>query len=106
MKKALLIILISILALPALAYDVIPDPGVTTVDQLIAKIYKIMDVIFALLIVFAVGFILYAGYIYVSAGGDKEKAEKANKMIIFAAVGVLVAIFAKAIPVVVKNILQ
>ena len=106
MKKALLITLCSLLAFSALAYQGLPDPGVSTVDQLIAKIYKVMDVVFAILIIFSVMFILYAGFTYVTAAWDAEKATKANQMIIYAAVGVLVAIFAKAIPAVVANILQ
>lgn len=107
MKKILSFgILALILALPAMAYQGLPDPGVETVDQLIDKIYKVFDVVFAILIVFAVGFIIYAAFSYIVAQGDSTKTQTANKMIIYAAVGVLIAIFAKAIPAVVANILQ
>ncbi|MEW5805518.1 MAG: hypothetical protein AB1721_02240 [Patescibacteria group bacterium] len=106
MKKIIVFALLSVLALPVFALQPLPDPGVSTIDQLIEKIYRVMDVVFTILIIFAVGFILYAGFTYVTAAGDKDKTDKANKMIIYAAVGVLIAIFAKAIPTVVANILQ
>ncbi len=94
------------IALPVMAYTRLPDPGVETVDQLIDKIYKVFDVVFAILIIFAVGFIVYAAFKYITAQGKTETTQEANRMIIYAAVGVLIAIFAKAIPTVVANILQ
>lgn len=95
-----------VLALPAMAYVGLPDPGVQTVDQLIDKIYKVFDVVFAILIIFAVGFIIFAAFKYITAKGVATEVTTANQMIIYAAVGVLIAIFAKAIPTVVANILQ
>ena len=107
MKKILAFAALAlVLAMPAMAYQGLPDPGVETVDQLIDKIYKVFDVVFAILIIFAVGMIIWAAFTYITAAGDSTKTQKANQMIIFAAVGVLVAIFAKAIPTVVANILQ
>lgn len=107
MKKILSFGLLALmLALPAMAYQGLPDPGVETVDQLIDKIYKVFDVVFAILIIFAVGFIIYAAFTYITAKGEADKVQTANQMIIYAAVGVLIAIFAKAIPTVVANILQ
>ena len=107
MKKTLsLLVLALMIALPVMAYQGLPDPGVETVDQLIEKVYRVMDVVFAILIIFAVGFIIYAAFTYITAKGEADKVTQANKMIIYAAVGVLIAIFAKAIPTVVANILQ
>jgi len=107
MKKLLAFaFLAAILALPVMAYTGLPDPGVETVDQLVDKVYKVFDVVFTILILMAVGFIMFAGFKYVTAQGDSTKTTTANQMIIYAAVGVLVAIFAKAIPTVVANILQ
>jgi len=107
MKKILAFaVLALVLALPVMAYQGLPDPGVETVDQLIDKIYKVMDVVFAILIIFAVGFIIFAAFTYITAKGEAAKITQANQMIIYAAVGVLIAIFAKAIPTVVANILQ
>ncbi|OGY39628.1 MAG: hypothetical protein A2418_02055 [Candidatus Brennerbacteria bacterium RIFOXYC1_FULL_41_11] len=103
MKKILGFSLLAlVLALPVSAEFI----NVTTVQQLEDKIYQVFNVVFTFLIIMAVAFIIYAGFKYVTAAGKQETVQEANRMIIFAAAGVLIAIFAKAIPAVVSNILQ
>lgn len=94
-----------VLAAPAMAYQGLPDPGVDTVDGLIGVIYQVFDVLFAMLIIAAIAMIIYAAFTYVTAAGDSGKVGTANQMIIYAAAGIVVAIFAKAVPTVVANIL-
>jgi len=49
--------------------------------------------------------ILYAGFQYITAGGDSEKVGDATKTITYAAVGIAVALIAKAFPNIVASIL-
>lgn len=42
----------------------------------------------------AVGMLIYAGYMYISAGGDEGKVEKATKTLTFAIVGLVVCFIA------------
>ena len=42
-------------------------------------------------------FVIYAGYLYVIAGGDDAQHEKAKKIIIFAVVGILVVLISYAL---------
>jgi fumarate reductase subunit D len=50
-----------------------------------------------LLILLAVVFIIWAAFIYLTAGGDTEKVGKANKMLIYAAVAIAIALLAQGI---------
>lgn len=105
MKKILgFSLLVLVLALPVVAESNFIN--ITSKEQLIAKIYQIFDVLFSFLVIMAVAFIIYAGFTYVTAAGVQDKIKTANQMIIYAAAGVLIAIFAKAIPTVVANILE
>ena len=65
---------------------------------------KIIDIITtligwltALLIILAVVFIIWAAFIYLTAGGDTEKVGKANKMLIYAAVAIAIALLSQGI---------
>lgn len=57
------------------------------------------------LIVLSLIMIVVAGFNYVTAGDNSEKVSKATKMIVFAAIGLAVALLAKAIPSIVANFL-
>lgn len=46
----------------------------------------------------AVVYILLAAYNYLTASGDPKKVDKANHMLLYAVIGVIVAVMAKNIP--------
>lgn len=71
-----------------------------------------MDVIYAVVdwisyVVFAVAgiIILFAGLQFASAAGDPEKTTKAKKLLVGALIGIVVAVFARAIPSIIIAIL-
>lgn len=76
--------------------------GVNDVYELINDVFGIL---FWLLIVLAGIFIIWAAFNYLTAGGDPEKVQTANKKVIYAAVAVVVAVLARAIPTVVCSFL-
>lgn len=47
--------------------------------------------------VITTGFIIYGGYLYITAQGDRSKAEKAKKTLIAAIIGLIIAISAAVI---------
>lgn len=47
--------------------------------------------------VITTGFIIYGGYLYITAEGDRSKAEKAKKTLIAAIIGLIIAISAAVI---------
>ncbi len=65
------------------------DPG--KLDALISKGLTLFGTI---AIVLAVAFIIYAGFLYVTSGGDTGQLEKAQRTLIWALVGIVVVVAA------------
>ena len=101
--------------LGGLAYAVtpgtIPGPIVNTVgptsvsgwvDVLIAVVRWIYTIIF----VVAVLFILMAAYYFITSSGDPEKTKKAKQMLLYAVIGIAVALLSYGIVTLVQTSLQ
>ena len=71
---------------------------------LMSTIYRITDWIFFIVIALVVIFVLIGAFMFVTAGGSAEKTLSARNYLIYAAIGMLVALLAKAIPVIVKSL--
>ena len=76
--------------------------GTESLTELLENIYNYV-VDFAIAISSII--IVWAGYLFLSAGGDKEKIEKAKRLLTWAVIGLAVSILAKGIALVIKNIL-
>jgi len=102
MKKIVSILLLSLFILPlmvsaeATAPTPIQAPTITTVNGLYGLLKNIVSWFFAVVLVVAVIFFIYAGFIYITASGDSGKTEQARNMIIYAVIGVAVALMAQA----------
>jgi hypothetical protein len=83
------------------------DPGVyseyTTGRGVLTVLDRVIGWIFTLLLVLAVIFILYAAFKYLTAAGVPANIQTANKMLLYAAIAVAVAVLARTIPVLVRN---
>jgi hypothetical protein len=124
MKKVFAVFLmasvLALVALPVLAVDsTIPgvDPtkkvqnpeqvlpqGPTTGTQLISIIEIATNWIFAIFTVLTIIFVLLAAFQFVTAGGDAAKVGEARQKLIWASVGIVVALASKGLVPVVKNI--
>lgn len=82
-----------------------PTTGINEVQDVFDLVNNIFNILFWLLIVLASVFIIWAAFTYLTAGGDPEKVKTANHRVIYAAVAVVVAVLAKAIPSVICNFL-
>ncbi len=105
MKKKLFIG-ISSLFVPLVAFAQAPPPPITKVAGLINLECVVFDIIFYGLIGLSLIMIVIAGFNYVTAGDNSEKVSKANKMILYAAIGIAVALLARGIPQIVGNFLN
>ena len=74
-------------------------------DELIQRICSLVNVLFTALIVVAIGFIIYAAFLYVTSAGDSERVRMANHQITFAVIALVVGLFAKSVPLVVNGAL-
>ncbi len=111
MKKILsTAVLASMLVLPAvgLAQEISPETAptvITTAVGFISFIERIGNWIFAFLLVIAGLFLIYAGFLWVTAGGNPENVTKARQMLINALIGVAIALLAKGLVFVVRGII-
>ena len=72
---------------------------------LLNGVYNITDWVFVLLMAISSLMIIWGAVMFTTSSGDPEKTGKARQLIIFAAVGIAVALFSRAIPPAVKMII-
>ena len=72
---------------------------------LMNSIYTVTNWIFLIIIIIAGIFILLGAFNIITAGGSPEKANVGRSYIIYAVAGVIVALLAKVIPTVARNII-
>jgi hypothetical protein len=78
---------------------------ITTVQGLINLICLAFDYMFYALIALSLVMVVIAGFNYVTSNGSAEKVDKATKMILYAVIGIAVALLARGIPLIVGNFL-
>lgn len=66
---------------------------------------RVINWAFGLLLVLAAVFILWAGFLYLTSGGDEEKTGSAKKYLIFAVWAIVVGALAKVIVFIVRELL-
>lgn len=69
---------------------------------LMNMVYNITNWVFVILMAIASLMIIWGAVLFTTSSGDPEKTGTARKLIIFAAVGIVVALFSQGIPLVVK----
>jgi len=81
-----------------------PD-AIRDINGVILVLNRIINAIFGLLMAIAALLVLYAAYNYLTAGGDEAKIETAKNTLIYAAVGIGVALLAQGFGSIIRNIL-
>lgn len=71
----------------------------------LSTVYTVTDWAFFILMAIAVFYIILAGIKFVTSGDNPDEVSKARSMILFAAVGIAVALLARAVPALVKFVL-
>lgn len=67
-------------------------PPAMTGNDLITALQRLVNWLFTILLIVAVIFIIISGYNFVTAQGDPEKIHKARNFVLYALVGVAVAV--------------
>ena len=102
MKKVLTgITTASLLALPALALAQDTAPDVDIFDAL----ENLTNWLFTLLLIIAVIFLIIAAFTFVTASGDPDKVGKARNFVLYALIGVAVAVAARGLVALVQTIM-
>lgn len=88
------------LIMPALASAQLP----TSAEGVFALGCTIVNLLFGVLIFLTIFFVVLAAFKYLTAGGDMEKVKAASHQLLFAAIAIVVALLAKALPSIVTSI--
>jgi type II secretory pathway component PulF len=115
MKKVFsALVLMSFLVVPMMAFGAtsqFDQPGqevptlLETGDDVLALIDTIGNWIFVILLALAAIFLIWAGFMYVTAAGNEDTLRKARMMLVNALIGVAIALGAKGLVAVIGNIL-
>lgn len=108
-----LLVIGSTLAMPSAQALNVPSPaGISTVPTPLTNTTDVQDLvkgaiqwIFWGLIVLSVIMALVSAYKYVTAAGDPDKVSSASKTLLYAAIGVAVALVAAGVPLIVESFL-
>ena len=68
-------------------------------------VYNVTDWVFVVLMAIASFMIIWGAVLFTTSSGDPEKTGKARSLILYAAVGIAVALFARAVPPAIKMII-
>lgn len=89
-----------------IAARAVEQSSIDTPEKVIDAINKFAGWFYGALAALAVVFIIYAGFLFLTAGDDAEKVGKAKKQLIYAVVAVAVAILATGIVELTKVLLE
>jgi len=88
--------LVSLLALPTIIVAAVNTTNLPNVE-VIDALNKIVNLLYTVLLVVAALFIVIAAFTFITAGGDPEKVNKARDQVMYAVIGVIVALLAKGL---------
>ena len=104
MKKIVsALLLVSFLALPVGVFGAAPPDDAPDIDVMDA-LANIVNWVFGILLIVAAMFMIFGAFTYITASGDPEKIKTAHNSIMYALVGVAVAILAKGLVSLVEKI--
>jgi len=106
MKKLLFLFLSILIILPSVVLAannyIAPPPGMNALDNITADdvvmiIINARNWFAGIVLIIAVGVVLFGAYTYMTAGGDDKKVGLARKILVNAVIGIVVAAFAYGI---------
>lgn len=111
LKKFFVVLGLSMMvATPVLVSAQFDDPGgetpkvyFSTYAGAIKYVEKAANWLLYIVIALAVVFIIYAGFLYLTSGGDDEKTKAAKNYIVYAVIGIAIALLARGIVLLAKN---
>ncbi len=80
--------------------------AITSVADVENTLTKIVNWMFGVFWIIAVAIMIWAAFTFLTAGDDKEKVEKAKKMLLYALIAAAVALLASGVGPIVTNILK
>ncbi len=109
LKKVGLGMALGLTLLPFLALAQIggvPGPILTSPVQIAQLIQKVLNFIGSIVLVIALIMLLWAAILYLTAGGSEERVGRAKSYLIYAIIGIVVAVLAFSVIPFVQTVLQ
>ncbi len=80
--------------------------SLTSLTQVESSVYRIVNFLYTTFWILAVGALIWAAILFLTAGGDRERVTKAKRMVLYACIAAAVALLATAIYPLTYNVLQ
>ncbi|KPJ55219.1 hypothetical protein AMJ47_01820 [Parcubacteria bacterium DG_72] len=93
---------ISLLAIPALA---LAQGAAAPYVDIFTALATLIDYLFWLLLIVAVVFLIIAAFTFITASGDPTRVEKARNFVLYALIGIAVAVAAKGLVALIQTIM-
>lgn len=99
LKKVGAITTLGLAFFPLLALAQVPGPIITSPVQVASLLQKVLNFVGAIVMTIALIMLLYAAILFLTAGASETTHEKAKNVLIYAIIGIVVAVLAfSAIP--------
>ena len=82
------------------------EAPVQSTGDILALIVRIAQWMFGILLALGIVFVLYAAFLYMTSGGDTEKASTAQRVLTYAIVAMVIGVVAGGLPVLVQNLID
>lgn len=93
--------------LSALAITVQPAPTiVSNLDDFFALICTASNLLFTIIIILSLIIFLYAAFLFLTGGGSEDNQKKARAFLLYGIIGIIVALLAKGMVLVVVNVVS
>jgi len=99
-------LIISLIALPVLGQDFVIENPFTKIKTVTDLIEAIIQFLKSLALAISVILVIYSGYLYITSAGNQKNIETAQKVLIWALVGIGVVLIASAITKIIEDILE
>ncbi len=86
--------------------SIFPSSGFASPGSIFTEVENVTNWIFTILLVASVFSALLAAFQFITSGQDPKQVAGAKDKILYAAVGIVIALFAKAVPVILQNIIK
>ncbi len=91
----------------ALAVTVQPPPTIVTdLDDFFNLICTATNLLFTIIMILSVIILLYAAFLFLTGGGAEDKLSQARQYLTYAVIGIVVALLAKGLVLVVVNVVS
>ena len=77
----------------------------TSIDGVVSVLEKLLLNVSRIFWIAAIGFILYAGFLFFTAADNPERLKKAQQQLLYTVIAIAIALMATVIPTLVENIL-